>query len=96
MHVIDIPDTFNSILVATNTITSANNLHHNLSSLDPKAHALLPSIIDKTINNLVPTQPNGMIFTDDQAPVEQLTDSILLNYLLGSNTDDNITAQPEL
>ena len=96
VHVIDVPDTFNSILVATNTTTSAINLQHNLSSLDSNAHALLPLMLDKTINNLMPTQPNGMIFTDDQAPVEQLTDSILLNYLLGSTTDANITARPEL
>ena len=96
VHVIDVPDTFNSILVATNTKTSTNNLQQNLSSLDPNTHALLPLMIDKTINNLMPTQPNGMVFTDDQAPVEQLTDSILLNYLLGSTTDDNITARPEL
>ncbi|MDP6770611.1 MAG: fused MFS/spermidine synthase, partial [Anaerolineales bacterium] len=96
VHVIDVPDTFNSILVATNTTTSANNLQHNLSSLDQNVHALLPLMLAKTINDLVPTQPNDMIFTDDRAPVEHLTDSILLNYLLGSATDKNFTTSPEL
>jgi hypothetical protein len=53
-------------------------------------------MLAKAINNLVPTQPSDMIFTDDRAPVEHLTDSILLNYLLGSATDKNFTAGPEL
>ena len=96
VHVIDVPDTFNSILVATNTTTSANNLQQNLSSLGQNVHALLPLMLAKAINNLVPTQPSDMIFTDDRAPVEHLTDSILLNYLLGSATDKNFTAGPEL
>ena len=98
VHVIDVPETFNSILVATNIKTSAYNLQENLASLHPKSHALLPVMLDKTINNLVPTNPNDMIFTDDRAPVEQLTDSILLNYLLGSHSllSEKIATRPEL
>ena len=55
-------------------------------------------MLDKTINNLAPTNPNDIIFTDDRAPVEQLTDSILLNYLLGSdsNSDKQLPAHREL
>ena len=26
-------------------------------------------------------EPGGIVFTDDQAPVEQLTDQLILNYI---------------
>jgi len=98
VHVIDVPETFNSILVATNVTTSETNLQHNLLLLGPNSHELLSLMLDKTINNLAPTNPNDIIFTDDRAPVEQLTDSILLNYLLGSdsNSDKQLPGHREL
>jgi hypothetical protein len=30
-------------------------------------------------------QPGGLIFTDDQAPIEQLTDQLILNYIQQGN-----------
>tara|TARA_B100001123_G_scaffold331693_1_gene374102 strand:- start:430 stop:1311 length:882 start_codon:yes stop_codon:yes gene_type:complete len=98
VHVIDVPETFNSILVATNVTTSNTNLQHNRLLLGPNSHELLSLMLDKTINNLVPTNPNDIIFTDDRAPVEQLTDSILLNYILGSdsNSDKQLPAHRDL
>ena len=96
VHVIDVPNTFNSIVVATISPTSASNLEYNLANFPSNSHPLLLNMLEKTIQNLVPTAPSNIIFTDDRAPVEQLTDSILLNYLLQSSTHALPSTTPEL
>ena len=82
VHTIDVPNTFNSILVATVSPTSSSNLKANLNILPANTHPLLKTMLQKTIDNLAQSNPSNIIFTDDRAPVEQLTDSILLRYLL--------------
>ena len=95
VHVIDVPDTFNTILVATLQHSKPNNLIANLNDLPGNAHPILRSAIKRSVENLRTTNAIGPIFTDDRAPVEQLTNSILLHYLLegSSNTlPDNTTS----
>ncbi len=83
VHVMDVPDTFNSILVATVQPTTPNNLTANLAALPADAHPFLRYILKRAADTVQPTVYGATIFTDDVAPVEQLTNSIVINYLIG-------------
>src|SRR5690606_6778149 len=53
IHVMDLPDSFNSILFATKTPTTASNLAVNLQELDvQKTHPLLIETLKITADNL--------------------------------------------
>ncbi|MEK7808895.1 MAG: fused MFS/spermidine synthase [Chloroflexota bacterium] len=83
VYVMDVPSTFNSILVATMQPTSEKNLQANLTLLPPNAHPLLTFSLQRGVASLQPTVYSDTIFTDDIAPVEQLTNSIVINFVLG-------------
>ncbi len=83
VYVMDVPDTFNSIMVATVQPTTSENLAANIAALPPDAHPLLRYALTRGLQSLQPTVYGDMVFTDDVAPVEQLTNSIVINFLLG-------------
>lgn len=82
VHAIDVPGSFNTILVATAQPTAATNLHDNLDRLDAAAHPLLRQALETAAGNLVSVAPSDVIFTDERAPVEIIVDSLVLRYLL--------------
>lgn len=82
VHVMDVPATFNTILVATVKPSTSDNLTANLENLPDDVHPILLNAMTRGVASLRPTQSTGIIFTDDRAPLEQLTNSILLRYLL--------------
>lgn len=82
VHVISVPDTFNAIIVATVQETTPEDFAANRKLLQHKA---LIRIAERAEANLVAVAPGGMIFTDDRAPVELLTDALVLRYVLGGN-----------
>ncbi|HET8845590.1 MAG TPA: spermine synthase, partial [Ktedonobacteraceae bacterium] len=67
-----------------NAPTSLSNFQANTSSL---TNSLLQSVATSTLNvgNLREEQKNTVFFTDDQAPVEQLINSIILDTITGAN-----------
>jgi len=83
IHAIDVPRSFNTILVATNQPTTSDNLAENLDTLPNDAHPMLFQILSDAVTAIVPTNRIDILFTDDRAPVETITDSLVLNYLLG-------------
>lgn len=87
VHVIDVPDTFNSLLFATVQPTVPAHLSDNLAALraDPSAHPLLLETLARAIANLQPTPASNVVFTDDVAPVEQLTNSIVIRFVLSGS-----------
>ncbi len=85
VHVVDVPDTFNSILYATVQPTRAENLAANLAQLSAAAHPLLRDAATRAIANLQPTPVSTVVFTDDVAPIEQLTNAIVLRFILGGS-----------
>ncbi len=87
VHAMDVPVSFNTILVATVQPTSAENLASNLSALPADTDPLLRDTLNWAVSSLVPTRPSDIIFTDDRAPVETLVDSIVLNFLLSGGTE---------
>ena len=80
VHVIDVPNSFNAVVVATTKLTEASNLAANLSIIDE--NEFLHSTTLRAIDNLHPIEPSGPVFTDDRASIELLTNALLLDYML--------------
>jgi len=85
VYVVDVPDTFNSIVYATVQPTDAANLAANLALMTEATPALLRSAVTRAVENLQPTPVSSVVFTDDWAPVEQLTNSIVINFVLSGS-----------
>ena len=43
---------------------------------------LLVSVLRVAADNIVPTVPGQVVFTDERAPVETIIDSLVIRYLL--------------
>jgi spermidine synthase len=85
VYVADVPNTFNSIIFATVQPTRPENLMSNLVLMDDHVPALLRKTVTRTIANLQPTPVSKIVFTDDVAPVEQLTNSIVIRFILSGS-----------
>ena len=88
VHALDVPQSFNTILVATAQQTAPDSLRANIApridSVDPRLY----SILEDAANALVPLGESDIVFTDDRAPVERLVDSIVLDFLLAGRADE--------
>ena len=80
VHVITIPTSFNAIVVATMQPSTPDNLAANLPLLDD---IRLRTLTEQAMGQLRAPEPSNLIFTDDRAPVEQLTHALVLRYILG-------------
>jgi spermidine synthase len=79
LHAVDLADTFNTVLVATQQETSADNLLANAKLVaDPFVH----DVAGRAAANIHRLAGDGLVFTDDRAPVENLTNAIILRYML--------------
>ena len=97
VYVMDIPDTFNSIVYATKQPTTENDLYQNYEALVARedAHPVLIGAVQKAIINLQPNPCEGsepsqacVVFTDDWAPIEWITNSLVLNYVFFSGMEE--------
>lgn len=81
VYAFDVPGTFNTEIVATNSPTTLATFRDNLT------RAPSDSLLGQVAAEVTPTgrvarpEAGGIVFTDDQAPVEQLTDQLILNYI---------------
>ncbi len=82
VHVMDVPETFNTILVATVQPTTSGNLRQNLALLEPQTSPLLTEAIERADAALRPTVASTTVFTDDRAPVEMMTNRIVIDFVL--------------
>jgi len=82
VHAVDVPDSFNTILYATVQPTAAGNLAANRDALPPDAHPLLRDVLFRAVENLQPAPVADTVFTDDWAPIEQLTNAIVIDFFL--------------
>ncbi len=87
VHAMDVPGTFNTILAATLQPTAADNLAQNLALLDPGGPRMLGDALTYAQAALRPTVASDTIFTDDHAPVEMLTNRIVIDYVLSGGVD---------
>jgi spermidine synthase len=84
VYVTDVPFSMNSILFATVQPTTVQNLLDNYAAL--KSAAGIPpeltTVLEWTIQNLQPTPEGGTPFTDDRAPIELLTNAMVIQFVL--------------
>jgi spermidine synthase len=79
-HVIEVPNSFNTVVVATVQRSDAHNLLLNLPHLK-EDEFLYPTALNG-ITNLRPTEPGPIVFTDDRAAIELMTNMLVFNYAL--------------
>lgn len=87
VYAMDVPFSFNTILVGTSQPTTQANLASNLTTLPSDSSLLLLNALTVGTTSLVPIQPSDVIFTDDRAPVETLVDSLVVNFLLAGGAE---------
>jgi spermidine synthase len=84
VYVTDVPFSMNSILYATVKPTTIQNLLTNYQAL--KSAAGIPpelvTVLEWAIQNFQPTPQGGTAFTDDRAPIEQLTNAMVIQFVL--------------
>ncbi len=82
IYVVDVPNTFNSILYATVQETNQMNLIENYQiAVAEDAHPLLMYAMQVAIAQMQPDPPPAQVFTDDLAPIEWITNDMILDYL---------------
>lgn len=89
IYAVDIPDTFNTILYATVQPTDAGNLRDNILYLHDQGSAspLLMYVLGVTASNLQPDPDQDQVFTDDHAPIEWITNTMVLRFLLSGDVE---------
>ncbi|MBN1668984.1 MAG: fused MFS/spermidine synthase, partial [Anaerolineales bacterium] len=90
VYVMDVPQTFNSIVYATANPSQITDLHENFRLLvnDPTTHPLLLEAINRAIVYQQPVPDADLVFTDDWAPIEWLTNDMVLRYVLFGDVED--------
>lgn len=81
VYIVDLPNSFNSIMFATKQETQPENLITNYIALseDPETPQLLLTTLEITILNMQENPVGGVVFTDDHAPVEWITNTMILD-----------------
>ena len=88
VYVVDVPNTFNTLIYATKQPTGADNLIMNIFALEnQEAPAVLLDVLRRTVAQLQPTPESDIVYTDDRAPIEFLTNSMALRFILGGDVD---------
>jgi predicted membrane-bound spermidine synthase len=90
VYVMDVPGSFNSIIYATRQPTQITGLYTNLDLLIRRGdvHPLLLDSIYRAVYYLQPTPDSGLVFTDERAPVEWLTNNMVLNFVLSGDIEE--------
>ena len=78
-HVIKVPNSLNAVIVATMQPSEPGNLLANLPNLEGDEFLYPTALVMAT--NLRPTQPGPIIFTDDRAAIEWMTNALILDFV---------------
>ena len=89
LYVTDLSDSFNSILFATNSTTSLDNFLNNYLQLygNSDTPVLLLQVMAATYDGLNENTKPATIFTDDLAPVERITNSMVMQFLISGELE---------
>jgi len=79
-HVIKVPNSFNTVVVATLQPSESGNLLLNLPYLEGDEF-LYPTALAAAAN-LRPTEPGPVIFTDDRTSIELMTNALVIDFIL--------------
>ncbi len=88
VHAIDVPFSFNTMLVGTQMWTDRQNLAGNSEQIPDGSHPLLVDTLLLAYESIVDTNPSGVVFTDDRAPVETMINEMILDFVLGTENLD--------
>ena len=80
VYVFDVPGTFNTEIMATVQPTSITTFRQNLAQFTPSS---IMGQVASEVSAVVTRghSDGGIVFSDDRAPIEQITDQLLLNYI---------------
>ncbi|MEJ2757842.1 MAG: hypothetical protein P8046_05095, partial [Anaerolineales bacterium] len=83
VHVMDIPNTLNSMVYATVQPTVIEDFVRNYATMreDPGVHPLLLNAMERVILNSQPLPEPTIVFTDDKAPVEMVVNQMVLKFI---------------
>jgi spermidine synthase len=92
IYVMDVPNSFNSMIYATAQPTQIENLYNNLIFLatQDEVHPLLLRSLERVVVHLRPTPESRVVFTDDLAPIEWITNEMVLRYVLSEDLESLI------
>ncbi len=84
VYATDVPGSFNTIIYATVKPTQFEHLYTNLLALHQRKdiHPLLLESIKVAAISRAPISPSGTVYTDDLAPIEWITNRMVLDYVL--------------
>jgi predicted membrane-bound spermidine synthase len=84
IHIMDIPNSLNSMIFATKQPTSPQNFSANLVRLagDANTNPLLIATMSSTFTNLQPGYTTTTVFTDDLAPIEWIVNNMVVSFVL--------------
>lgn len=83
VYVMDLPYSYNSMIYATVQPTRAEYLEENfqiIQNMDGRPE-ILAAALNNAVQNLRPLPEGGVVFTDDRAPVEWITNNMVFNYI---------------
>ncbi len=78
-YAVNIENTFNTVLVALRVPSTPKDLRANALASENR---FVRTTLERARRSLHPLAGNGIVFTDDRAPVENLTNAIILRYLI--------------
>jgi spermidine synthase len=89
VYVMDLPNSFNSIVFASRQPTGVENLQQNFAALvqQPQTPALLLDTMAITLTNLQPTPQSDTVFTDDLTSIEWLTNDLVMDFFTSSEME---------
>jgi spermidine synthase len=89
IHIVDIPNTFNSIIFATKQPTDPLNLARNYDYLLQQENipSLLLETMQVSVNNIQPGIEQSVVFTDDKAPIEWITNALVLDFIFSDEME---------
>jgi MFS family permease len=90
VYVMDVPGSFNSIVYATVQPSQVTDLYANFDHLLKRgdSHPLLLESLYRTVVYLQPAPESNIVYTDDWAPIEWLTNEMVLNYVLFGDMEE--------
>jgi predicted membrane-bound spermidine synthase len=86
VYIVDIPNSLNSMIFATKNPSKFENLIQNYIVLEdsPTQNPLLLNALEIAILNQQPAPETGIILTDDLAPIEQITNSMVFDLFFSN------------
>ncbi|MFO7625008.1 MAG: fused MFS/spermidine synthase [Anaerolineales bacterium] len=90
VYVMDVPGSFNSMVYASVQPSQVTDLYNNFNQLLKRGdgHPLLLESLYRVVYYMQPTPVSDIVYTDDWAPIEWLTNDMVLNFVLFGDMEE--------